>query len=259
MPQHRGLTRKKFVDAVGHELLQEYLDARIELPDISGELTDEIVDDLLNEQSTEVRTTIQEEFYCINDVADRGMDYLERACQNYDVPLDPDWPRERVAMCLFLERPAAFRTAYDWYLWRTAANSMSHHQFFDVTHDFSGGTRDLFRDELDAWFSQAKKGSSPNSSDGAMCEVRSALPSGRRRPYSSSFTWGLLAHTSHLEKRQHRNLGVSSRERGCDSFFGTKRHSVAETLQPQSQPAQILYRRVRPMHSFACGSATGNV
>lgn len=172
MPQHRGLTRKKFVDAVGHDLLHEYLNARIDLPDNSGELTDEIVDDLLNEQPAEVRTTIQEEFYCINDVADRGMDYLERACQDYDVPLNPDWPREQVAMYLFLERPAAFRTAYDWYLWRTAANSMSHHQFVDVTHDFSDARRDLFRDALDDWFSQAKKGSSPSSTDGAMCEVR---------------------------------------------------------------------------------------
>lgn len=172
MPQHRGLTRRKFVDAVGTDLMREYLKTRIDLTEDFEELADGVVSDLLDSQSPEVRKNVEEEFYCINDVADRGMDYLERACQDYSVPLNPDWPRERVAMHLFVNSPPAFRAAYDWYLWRTSANSMSHHQFMDVSPDFSDEARALFRGELDGLFTAAKKGSSPSTADGAMCDVR---------------------------------------------------------------------------------------
>jgi hypothetical protein len=172
MPQHRGLTRRKFVDAVGTVLMREYLETRIELADDIEDLADNVVSELLDSQSPEVRKNVEEEFYCINDIADRGMDYLERACQDYSVPLNPDWPRERVAMNLFVNSPSAFRAAYDWYLWRTSANSMSHHQFMDVNPDFSDEARSLFQGELDSLFTAAKKGSSPSTADGAMCDVR---------------------------------------------------------------------------------------
>ncbi len=152
MPQHRGLTRRKFVDAVGAELMQEYLEGRIDVPPDFEGFDEEGVSTLLDAQSPEIRKNVEEEFYCINDVADRGMDYLERACSDYSITFDPDWPKERVAMDLFIHAPSAFRAAYDWYLWRPAANSMSHYQFIDANPQFNDSTRELFQSELDQWF-----------------------------------------------------------------------------------------------------------
>jgi len=164
MAQHRGFTRKKFVEAVGHEHMRGYLSPRVEMNGGNVALTDEAVDAILQAQDEIVRKTVDEDFHCINDVADKGMDYLDRACQEFEQPFDHEWPRERVAMHLFLENPNAFQAAYDWYLYRTSANSMTHYQFVDVSASFDEDRVEAFRAAVEAFYSDQAKGQ--------MCQVR---------------------------------------------------------------------------------------
>ena len=98
MAQHRGFTRKKFVEAVGHEHMRDYLSSRVQMNGGDVVLTDKVVDDILQAQDEIVRKTTDEDFHCINDVADKGMDYLDRARHEFEESFDHEWPRERVAM-----------------------------------------------------------------------------------------------------------------------------------------------------------------
>lgn len=67
-------------------------------------------------------------------------------------------------MRLFVERPEAFQAAYDWYLWRTATTSMSHHQFVNADPCFDSAIVESFRGEVQRYFSKQEKGQ--------MCRVR---------------------------------------------------------------------------------------
>jgi len=158
MARHRGFTRKKFVDAVGFDFAGEYMSARIGFEGSHDEFTEEVVDEILQQQDEITRKRIGEELHCINDVAEKGMDYLERAYAEYEVPFNDEWPRERLAMYLFLRNREAFGTAYDCYVWRTVANSMSHHQFTDVQPAFDQANVDAFAESIRQYYEQQAKG-----------------------------------------------------------------------------------------------------
>jgi len=155
---HRGFTRKKFLDAIPLDLLRRYLANQGALTIADGDTIEEAVDRFLQGLDEETRQGIDEEFHCINDIADRGMDYLQRACQAHGVAADPEWTREHVAMYLFLEYPRAFQMAYDFYVWRTAANSMSHHQFSKAKAKFNGARLDALMGAMEAFFQKQAKG-----------------------------------------------------------------------------------------------------
>ena len=50
MATHRGFTRNKFVDAVGSGFVDEYMSERIGLDGSHGESTEEVVDEILQQQ-----------------------------------------------------------------------------------------------------------------------------------------------------------------------------------------------------------------
>ncbi len=162
--RHRGFTRKKFLDAVEPEYVGRYLARRGALPADEKELTPQRIDAIVQEQDAVTRKRINEEFQCINDVAEKGMDYLDRTCREFNEPFNDQWPPERLAMRLFAERPEAFQAAYDWYLCRTAATNMSYHQFVDAAPRFDAAMVESFRDEVQRYFSEQEKG--------RMCQVR---------------------------------------------------------------------------------------
>jgi len=146
------------LEAVGSELVEEYLAERVQLSGGHDEFSDEAVDAILLEQDEVIRKRIDEELHCINDVAEKGMDYLERACTEWGEPFGDEWPRERLAMYLFLRNREAFGTAYDWYLWRTVANNMSHHQFTGVQAVFDAAHVDALRASIREYYGQQAKG-----------------------------------------------------------------------------------------------------
>ncbi len=130
MVKHRGFTFEKFVYAVGEDLLKGYFSKRdIKVP-LGTPLDYEHVQKLLDELGENAEKEIDEEFRRINDVAERGQDYLETAKNEFGIQTPDDEPREKTAMRLFLrENPDAFKMAYDYYLYRTIAANLSHHQF----------------------------------------------------------------------------------------------------------------------------------
>lgn len=158
MARHRGFTRKKFLDAVGPELVEEFLADRVELDGNHDGFTEDAVDAILQQQDEIVRKRIDEEFHCINDVAEKGMDYLERACAEFGEPISNEWSRERLSMYLFLRNRDAFGTAYDWYVWRTVANNMSHHQFVDVQAVFDQNRVDSFAETIRQHYEEQARG-----------------------------------------------------------------------------------------------------
>lgn len=157
MAKHRGFTRKKFIDALPNDLRRDYLSSRkVDFPD--GELTDDVIDKLLGELDELDRKDIEEEFHCINDIADRGIDCLERAYQEYGYARDDDWTRERAAMVLFLRYPEAFQMAYDLYAWRAVANSMSHYYLPSDLAAFDAESLNAFKGSVDDFYGRQGKG-----------------------------------------------------------------------------------------------------
>jgi hypothetical protein len=173
--RHRGFTRKKFLEAVGADSLLHFLRHHrgldVALPDIGSqragsaspgedhawEIDGEKVDKLLATLPLGQQQEIGEEFQCINDVSDKGMDYLVRSCQDLNLDI-PEWPPERIAMLLFLEYPQSFRMAYDLYSWRASANTMSHHQFRPSEAVIGDSALGRFQASVVAFFGSQGKG-----------------------------------------------------------------------------------------------------
>jgi hypothetical protein len=160
MVKHRGFTFEKFINAVGEELLRGYFSTR-DIGGASGSPLDyDHVQKLLDESSNEdVKNEIMEELHCINDVAERGQDYLEIAKSEFGIETPDDEPRERTAMRLFLNENAdAFQMAYDLYSYRTEAADLSHHKFRDGQASFSKKHLDQFKDAIGEHYRKQAKG-----------------------------------------------------------------------------------------------------
>ena len=122
MAKHRGFTFEKFINAVGEDLVKGYFSKRdIKVP--SGWPLDyEHVQQLLDKLDENTEKLIDEEFRCINDVAEKGQDYMEIAKAEFEIETPDDEPRERTAMRLFLnDNPDVFQMAYDYYSYLTIA------------------------------------------------------------------------------------------------------------------------------------------
>ena len=129
--RHRGFTRRRFLFSVGIELVNEHLATHGVGP--ADSLDDEKkVDQFLDGLSPEVRWMVEENWHCFNDIADQGMDYLGRAARRHGVKLEPETPRARIAIELYLRHRRAYDEAYDLYVWRTASNMLAHLQFADA-------------------------------------------------------------------------------------------------------------------------------
>jgi hypothetical protein len=121
-------------------------------------LDEDKVDKLLAQLPSEEQSEIGEDFQCINDVSDKGMDYLVAACHEFGIALPKDWPNERLSMLLFLDHPLAFRMAYDLYTWRASSNMMSHFQFSQTEAVVDEEAIGLFKASTETFFHDQGKG-----------------------------------------------------------------------------------------------------
>lgn len=146
MVKHRGFTEEKFITAVGEDLLSSYF-SKIDVPVPSGiPLDSKHVESLLKGLNEDKRNNIEEDFRCMNDVAEKGQDYMERAKREFGITTPDEEPRERTAMRLFLDdNPEVFQMAYDYYLFRTIAANLSHHKFPSGQADCGRKCLDRFR------------------------------------------------------------------------------------------------------------------
>ena len=130
MLKHKGFTRQKFLKAVGAEYTDRYLES-LGLPALGPDPAEDAVDTYLDRLPAERRQQILEDWHTSNDVADHGVDYLEMSCRRHSITVDETFPRERLAMHLFLEHPDAFEMAVDLYSWSAAVPLMSHYRLPD--------------------------------------------------------------------------------------------------------------------------------
>jgi len=130
MAKHRSFKLEKFIKGVSNDLLTAFF-TQHEVPVPEGfvfskdnieEFLDGIPDDGL-------QSRIEEKLHCINDIADRARDYLERSVREYGIEVQEDEPSETTAMRVFLHGEDAFLLAYDYYLYVVYSEKLSHHKF----------------------------------------------------------------------------------------------------------------------------------
>jgi hypothetical protein len=71
---------------------------------------------------------VLEDFRRINDLCERGMNLVVRACQKFDLHFDPDMTKEEMAMRLFLDHRDAFEFAWSRYLLYSSSSRLSFHE-----------------------------------------------------------------------------------------------------------------------------------
>lgn len=130
MAKHRSFKLEKFVKGVNNDLLKEYF-TRNDVQVTEGFVFDKdnIHDFLDGIDDDGKRSYIEEELQCINDIADRARNYLERAIREYSIAVQDDEPSETTAMRVFLHSEEAFSLAYDFYLFVVYSEKLSHHKF----------------------------------------------------------------------------------------------------------------------------------
>ena len=159
MPKHRGLNRKRFLEALNPELLDRYFTSRIEEQDLPRRLwmTADLVDRFLNENPVDVGPVLEESSR-INDLAQQGKGTLVWTYGRYKIRwLEAETP-EDMAMRLFLDYKGAFQHAYAWYTWHSCASRMSECRMpadgFELTPERVAG----FRESITDWFRGLAKG-----------------------------------------------------------------------------------------------------
>lgn len=109
---HRGFTREVFAKSVGDAWLSRYLSERRDIQSPSEKSTVNSLLELVDESAVQVRAEIHEDFYCMNDLADKGQDLLQHCYRTHNLEFTDDWPHQRVAMQLFLEQPSLFEVVH---------------------------------------------------------------------------------------------------------------------------------------------------
>jgi hypothetical protein len=175
MTKHRGMTFRKFVTAVGEELIKRYFD-KINKP-LPAEIvfSDNTVSQFLDTTGEELKLTVNEDFQTVNDIAERGMNYIERSREEDNIPprltepkgggqVPENEPRERTAMRLFLDYSDTFQKAYDRYLCLTIGATLTHCQLPENNADFSPQQVEAFKNSITNYYQSCNKG--------ADCSVR---------------------------------------------------------------------------------------
>lgn len=158
MPKHRGMTFRKFVTAVGEELIKRYFEKINKPLPAQMVFSDSTLGQFLTTISEELRLTVNEDFQTVNDIGERGMNYIERAKEEDNIPTPENEPRERTAMRLFLDYPNTFQKAYDRYLCLTIGATLTHYQLPGNNADFSPQQVETFKNNIANYYQSCNKG-----------------------------------------------------------------------------------------------------
>ena len=138
MIKHRSFKTDKFLESVDEQLRNQYFQKYdITLPaDVNFD--DNSFDDFWNGIEEEQRVDIEEELYCINDIADKARDCLERACQKFKIQKQEEERAETTALRVFLDKnPEAYLMALDAYSYYILIERCSWHKFNNGRPDFA--------------------------------------------------------------------------------------------------------------------------
>jgi hypothetical protein len=161
MPKHRGLTLKKFVRAIPWDLFERYF-AALEWEDQPSGwvfLNHEAMEEFLKRpDNAQAGGVILEDFRCINDICEQGMNLVVRGCQKFSLEFDPDRPRQELAMRLFLDHKDAFEFAWSRYLLYASSSRLSFHEIPSDRVQIGESELAAFREETRRWFADLAKG-----------------------------------------------------------------------------------------------------
>lgn len=161
MPKHRGLTLKKFVSAIPWDLFQRYF-ASLEWDNQPSHwvfLNHEAMEEFLKRpENAQADALVLEDFRRINDICERGMNLVVRACQKFDLDFDPERTREEMAMRLFLDHRDAFEFAWSRYLLYSSSSRLSFHEIPSDRVQFGESELAAFREDIRRWFAHLAKG-----------------------------------------------------------------------------------------------------
>jgi len=163
MAKHRPFKLDKFVKAVEDDLLKAYLIRHgLTIPAdmvLDGDNIEKLLDGI---EDKEKRLLIEEEMYCINDIADRSRNYLEDAVRDFNIQVNEDDSSETIALKVFLHSEEAFSVAYDHYLYVIYSEKLSHHQFTEGNCDFGESKVANFKKEIEQYFKETGKSENCN-------------------------------------------------------------------------------------------------
>lgn len=159
MPKHRSFKLDKFINAVDNKLLKAYFtEEGVPTPALLDADNVEKLLDKIEIEDKEKRDNIEEQLYCINDIADRSRDCLQSAITEFDIEINDTDSPETVAMKVFLHPDEeAFSIAYDHYLYTLYSEKLSHHQFKESKCDFCEQTISELKKEIEQYFKQCGK------------------------------------------------------------------------------------------------------
>lgn len=158
MTKHRGMTFRKFVAAVGEELIKRYFEKINKPLPAQMAFNDNAIGQFLDATGEELKLTVNEDFQTVNDIAERGMNYIERAREEDNITIPENEPRERTAMRLFLDYPDTFQKAYDRYLCLTIGATLTHCQLPENNADFSSQQVEAFKNSIADYYRDSNKG-----------------------------------------------------------------------------------------------------
>ena len=158
MAKHRSFKLEKFIKGVNSDLLKVYF-TRHNIPVVEGFVfsIDNIHDFLDGITDDGLRSYVEEELHCINDIADRARNYLEHAVRDYGIAVQEDEPSETTAMRVFLHGEEAFSLAYDYYLFVVYSEKLSHHKFDTNNCNFADDRISLLKSAIEQHFKDTGK------------------------------------------------------------------------------------------------------
>jgi len=161
MPNHRGLTLKKFVHAIPWDLFDRYFDQlKVETrPSGWAFINADAMEAFLNApENAEASAIILEDFRRINDICAQGMNLVVRAYNRLELPFRQDAPAQEMAMRLFLDHKDAFQFAWTRYLLFGAASRLTFHRLETAPLRIGDDDVERFSAELTRWFASLAKG-----------------------------------------------------------------------------------------------------
>ena len=160
MPRHRGLTLRKLIESIHHELMTRYFAEKFPDSPLPHHIimdTDAIESFMEDPRNAQAKGLLLEDFRRINDICEKGKNLLVKAYKEYNIPRNDNLTPQGMAIKLFLDHEDAFDCAYAWFCYYHASGKMS---YYRIPGDFSLTDEKLnpFRQEIKAWFKELAKG-----------------------------------------------------------------------------------------------------
>ncbi|MFH2026789.1 MAG: hypothetical protein ABIK30_13410 [bacterium] len=163
MAKHRSFTLEKFIKSTNSDLLKQYfIKKEVTVPQDVVFDGGESFDNFWKSLPDDKKAYCEAELQCINDVADKSRNYLEKAIKDFNITVirdgnNPDSP-ETTSMRVFLHGEEAFDVAYDQYLCVIYSEKLSHHKFKKGNPDFNEERFKAFESQVVAFLNENSKG-----------------------------------------------------------------------------------------------------